>query len=194
MIELMLFAIAVVLAIGLYRMASGGEPPPETGDMAPDFALPDQFGVSRTLDEFRGRNLVLYFYPRDDTPGCAEQAMRFRNSMRDLEALDAAVCGVSVDDTTSHAAFARKYNLPFALLADRDGQTAARYGSLRNFGVVKFAKRNTFLVDPDGRIAKVYLGVQPAQNAEDVTEDLKRLQSPAVSAMKLPSAAQSLSP
>jgi len=183
LVELLLFAIAIVLAFGLYRMASGGEPPPEPGERAPEFALPDQNGVTRTLEEFRGRNVVLYFYPRDDTPGCVEQAMRFRNSMRDLEALGAEVCGISVDDSASHAAFARKYNLPFVLLADRDGETAARYGSLRNFGVVKFAKRNTFLVDGDGRIAKVYLGVQPAQNAEQVIGDLKAAQSPAVSAM-----------
>jgi peroxiredoxin Q/BCP len=116
---------------------------------------------------------VLYFYPRDDTPGCAEQAMRFRNSMRELEALGAAVCGVSVDHSSSHAAFARKYNLPFALLADRDGKVAAQYGSLRNFGVLKFAKRNTFLIDPQGKVAKVYVNVHPARNAQDVIADLK---------------------
>ena len=97
--------------------------------------------------------------------------------MQEIEALGAAVCGVSVDDSESHAAFARKYNLPFALLADRHGEIAARYGSLRNFGVVKFAKRNTFVIDPQGRIAKVYLGVSPARNAQDVTADLKRLTS-----------------
>ena len=87
----------------------------------------------------------------------------------------ANVCGVSVDDSASHAAFARKYNLPFALLADRKGEIASRYGSLRNFGFVKFAKRNTFLVDPHGKIARVYLGVNPALNTEHVTEDLKKL-------------------
>jgi peroxiredoxin Q/BCP len=118
---------------------------------------------------------VLYFYPRDDTPGCAEQAMRYRNAMRDLEGLGAAVCGVSVDSSDSHAAFARKYDLPFALLADRDGAVAARYGSLRNLGLIRFAKRNTFLIDPQGAIGKVYLGVNAARNTQDVTEDLRTI-------------------
>ena len=128
--------------------------------------------------DFAGKWLVLYFYPRDDTPGCVEQAMRFRNAMRELEALGATVCGVSVDDSASHAAFAVKYNLPFALLADRDGEVAARYGSLRDFGVIKFARRNTFLVDPQGKVAKVYVGVNAGRNAQEVGDDLKALSAP----------------
>ena len=148
---------------------------PKAGDPAPGFTLPDQNGNTRVLDEFQGKWLVLYFYPRDDTPGCVEQAMRFRNSMRDLETAGAAVCGISVDDNRSHAAFARKYNLPFALLADRNGEVAGRYGSLRNFGFIKFAKRNTFLVDRQGRVAKVYLGVNPARNTQYVSDYLKTL-------------------
>ena len=174
---LWLLVLAVVgLALFLWRMnAAITRNLPAAGETAPGFALPDQNGQSRTLDEFRGQWLVLYFYPRDDTPGCTEQAMRFRNAMRELEALGASVCGVSVDDSASHAAFARKYDLPFALLADRDGAVAKRYGSLRNFGVVRIAKRNTFLLDPDGRIAKVYLGVNAGRNAQEVGEDLKAI-------------------
>jgi peroxiredoxin Q/BCP len=95
--------------------------------------------------------------------------------MRELEALGATVCGVSVDSSESHAAFARKYNLPFALLADRDGQVAARYGSLRDFGLIRLAKRNTFLIDPAGSVAAVYTGVSPTRNALDVSETLKKL-------------------
>jgi peroxiredoxin Q/BCP len=95
--------------------------------------------------------------------------------MLELETRGAAVCGVSVDDNASHAAFARKYNLPYALLADRDGKTARRYGSLLDMFIVKFARRNTFLADPQGRIARVYAGVNPAHNAHEVLEDLKRL-------------------
>jgi peroxiredoxin Q/BCP len=172
--------IAVALVIGaalaLWRInARVSKNLPQAGDPAPTFTLPDQNGNARTLDEFRGRWLVLYFYPRDDTPGCVEQAMRFRDSIRDLEGLGATVCGVSVDDSASHAAFARKYNLPFALLADRNGEVAARYGSLRNFGVVKVAKRNTFLVNPQGEVAKVYAGVSAGRNAHDVREDLEKL-------------------
>jgi len=148
---------------------------PKAGEIAPGFVLPDQNGQARSLDEFRDKWLVLYFYPRDDTPGCVEQAMRFRNTMRDLEALGAVVCGVSVNSSQSHAAFARKYSLPFALLADRAGEVAARYGSLLNFGVLRFAKRNTFLVDPQGKVAKVYVGVNAARNAQEVSDDLKSL-------------------
>lgn len=148
---------------------------PQVGDAAPPFTLPDQNGTARTLDEFRGKWLVLYFYPRDDTPGCTEQAGRYRDAMRDLEAFGATVCGVSVDDSDSHAEFSRKYKLPFILLADRKGKVAALYGSLRDFGVMKFARRNTFLIDPHGKIAKVYVGVNAASNTQDVTGDLRTL-------------------
>jgi peroxiredoxin Q/BCP len=168
-------ALAALLAmiLALWRInARIGRNRPRPGEDAPAFSLPDQNGNARTLDEFRGKWLALYFYPRDDTPGCAAQAMRFRNAMRELESLGAAVCGVSVDDSRSHAAFARKYNLPFALLADRNGEVATRYGSLLNFGVVKLARRNTFLIDPEGRIARVYVGVNPGRNAQQVIEDL----------------------
>lgn len=178
MLKWLLIAVVIGIALLLWRVASSAKRNlPKAGDPAPGFSLPDQNGRPRASDEFRGKWLVLYFYPRDDTPGCTEQAARYRDAMRDIEALGAVVCGVSVDDSESHAAFARQYNLPFALLADRGGETASRYGSLLNLCVVKFAKRNTFLIDPQGRIAKVYLGVNPSRNAQDVTEDLKRLTS-----------------
>lgn len=175
MVWLVLLALALV---GLYVWgvnARIARQLPAPGSAASGFSLPDQNGSVRTLDEFRGRWLVLYFYPRDDTPGCAEQAMRFRNTMRDFESLGATVCGVSVDDSESHAAFARKYNLPFALLADRTGEVARRYGSLRKLGPIQFARRNTFLVDPNGTIAAVYVGVNAAKNAQDVSERLRQL-------------------
>lgn len=148
---------------------------PAVGDPAPTFSLPDQHGAIHTLEGFRGRALVLYFYPRDDTPGCAEQAMRFRDASRDIEALGATVCGVSVDSSASHGAFARKYDLPFVLLADAGGATAARYGSLVTLGFARFARRNTFVIDAAGRIARVYLGVNAARNAAEVREALQAL-------------------
>ena len=176
MTKWLLIAFVVGVALLLWRItAHANRNLPKTGDAAPDFKLPDQHGTMRKSSEFRGKWLVLYFYPRDDTPGCTEQAARFRDAMRDLEAAGAMVCGVSVDDSASHAAFALKYNLQFALLADRQGETAMRYGSLRNFGFLKFAKRNTFLIDPAGKVAKVYLGVNPARNTDDVANDLKQL-------------------
>ena len=170
----LLTAAVVAIAVVLWRLnARIARNLPRPNDTAPAFSLADQNGAMRSLEEFRGKWLVLYFYPRDDTPGCAEQAMRFRDTMRELEALGAAVCGISVDDSASHAAFARKYKLRFALLADRNGEVAARYGSLRRLGVIRFARRNTFLVDPEGRIASVYVGVSAGKNAQQVAEDLR---------------------
>jgi len=95
--------------------------------------------------------------------------------MQDFETGGAAVCGISVDDATSHAAFARKYKLPYPLLADRNGETARRFGSLLDLFFIKFARRNTFLVDPQGRIAKIYLGVNPARNAGEVLAEIKKV-------------------
>jgi len=176
MVKWLLIAFVIGVALLLWRLtAFANRNLPKAGGVAPDFSLPDQNGAMRTSGEFRGKWLVLYFYPRDDTPGCTEQAVRYRDAMREFEAAGGAVCGVSVDDSDSHAAFARKFNLPFALLADRKGETAARYGSLRDFGLLKFAKRNTFLIDPAGKVAKVYLGVNPARNTTDVVNDLKQL-------------------
>ena len=144
---------------------------------APPFSLPDQQGTMRTLDEFRGKWLVLYFYPKDDTPGCTKQACAFRDGLQELVELGAAVAGVSVDDTSSHADFAKKFQLQFPLLADTTAETAARYHSLVNLGIIKFAKRNTFLIDPQGKIARMYLSASAARNSAEVIADLKHLQA-----------------
>ncbi len=176
MLKWLLIAGVVSVALLLWRIAAySSRNLPKTGDTAPGFSLLDQYGKSRTLEEFRGRWLVLYFYPRDDTPGCTEQAACYRDAMLDFEALGAAVCGVSVDRSESHAAFALKYKLSFPLLADRGGEVAASYGSLLNLGFIKFAKRNTFLIDPQGRVAALYLGVNPSRDARGVVADLKKL-------------------
>lgn len=150
---------------------------PEIGQPAPNFKLPDQNGNIHTLNNFRGKWLALYFYPKDDTPGCTEQACKFRDDLHKLTALGANVVGISVDNTASHAKFARKYNLPFPLLADSKAETAAQYNSLLNLGIVKFAKRNTFLIDPNGKIAKIYLSASTSRNSIEVIEDLKKLQN-----------------
>jgi peroxiredoxin Q/BCP len=146
------------------------------GSAAPDFELTDQHGQTRRLGDYAGRWLVLYFYPRDDTPGCTQEACRFRDDIGVMRDLDAAVVGVSVDDTRSHADFARKYQLPFPLLSDPDGHTAAAYGSLLNLGVVRFARRYTFIITPDGRIAARFDKVDPASHAEEVARTLLALQ------------------
>lgn len=176
MLKWLLVAFVIGAAMLFWRMTIySNRNLPKAGEASPAFRLPDQNGNWRDSGGFRGKWLVLYFYPRDDTPGCTEQAAQYRDAMRDIEALGATVCGVSVDNSESHAEFARKYNLPYALLADRNGEVAGSHGSLRDFGLLKFARRNTFLIDPQGKVAKVYVGVNPSRNAADVTNDLKRL-------------------
>ncbi|MRD73698.1 redoxin domain-containing protein [Rhodocyclus tenuis] len=148
---------------------------PAVGTMAPGFALPDQDGREVRLDSLQGKWVVLYFYPKDDTPGCTQEACSFRDDFSRISALGARILGVSVDDSASHAAFARKHRLPFPLLADRKGVVAQRYGAFSDFGVISFARRYTFLIDPQGKIAKTYLSVDTEQHAADVIADLKRL-------------------
>jgi peroxiredoxin Q/BCP len=150
--------------------------PPAVGAPAPDFRLPDQTGKLHSLADYAGRWLVLYFYPKDDTPGCTTQACNFRDDIARIRKLGAEVVGVSLDDTASHAAFAKKHGLPFPLLADEGGAVAASYGALRDLMVMKMAKRVTFIIDPQGRVAQRYLNVDPKAHAAEVVADLERLQ------------------
>jgi peroxiredoxin Q/BCP len=174
---LTMLMLAGGIALLIWRIASArGSAVLREGDSLPGFTLADQNGTLHSAAEFGGRWLVLYFYPRDDTPGCTEQAAKFRDTMQEFVALGTVVCGISVDDSESHAAFARKYNLPYLLLADRDGAVARRFGSLRDLVFIKFARRNTYLFDPQGRVAKVYRGVNPARNAGEVLDEIKRRQ------------------
>jgi peroxiredoxin Q/BCP len=148
---------------------------PKAGQPAPGFNLPDQSGKTHALTDYAGRWVVLYFYPKDDTPGCTKEACSFRDDLRQLEKLGAQVIGVSVDDSDSHAKFAQKYHLPFPLLADKDGKVADSYGALTNLGLIKIAKRYTFLIGTDGRIAKVYLSVDTSRHSQEIIDDLKQL-------------------
>lgn len=173
---LILFGLFAALALLLGQMARAGELP-KAGGTAPDFMLPDQDGKAHRLKDYAGKWLVLYFYPRDDTPGCTQEACAFRDDLHQLADMGAVVVGVSVDDSGSHAEFAKKYHLPFPLLADRDGKVAASYGALMNLGLLKFARRYTFLIDPQGKIAKVYLSVETSRHSKEIIEDLKKLTS-----------------
>jgi len=179
MLKLVLGGIALLLlaaSVVLWMLRPGAARP--EGSAAPDFELRDQHGKVHRLADYAGRWLVLYFYPRDDTPGCTEQACRLRDDIGVLGGLDAAVVGVSVDDVASHAAFAQKHRLPFPLLADTDGRVAAAYGSLLNLGVVRFARRQTFIIDPAGRIAVHFPRVDPATHVEQVAGALQALRTP----------------
>jgi len=174
--KLLLLLAAVFVVVGLMwtRFSHAGDVP-KVGDVAPAFKLQDQSGKPHALADYQGKWVVLYFYPKDDTPGCTEEACSFRDDLSALTGMGAQVVGVSVDDTDSHAEFAKKYHLPFPLLADKDGQVAARYGALLNLGLLRFAKRYTFLVDPQGKIAKTYLKVETSRHSKEIIEDLKRL-------------------
>lgn len=171
---MVLFGLVAFSALWLTQMARAGELP-KPGEAAPDFELPDQHGVTHGLKEYAGKWLVLYFYPKDDTPGCTQEACAFRDDLHQIEAIGAKVVGISVDDSDSHAEFAKKYHLPFPLLADKSTTVAARYGALLNLGVFKVAKRYTFLIDPQGKIAKVYEKVETSKHSKEIIDDLKAL-------------------
>ena len=167
-------ALVIFAALFVARAARAGELP-KVGQAAPDFSLSDQDGKTHALKDYRGKWLVLYFYPKDDTPGCTQEACAFRDDLHELAEMGAQVVGVSVDDSSSHAEFAKKYHLPFPLLADNRGQTAENYGALIDLRILKLARRYTFLVDPQGNIAKVYLSVETSRHSKEIIADMKKL-------------------
>jgi thioredoxin-dependent peroxiredoxin len=149
------------------------------GDPAPEFSLPDGEGNTVSLSDFRGKRVVLYFYPRDNTPGCTKEACGFRDAYPDYQSNDVVVLGISTDDAKSHTKFTTKYSLPFPLLSDADGQVAATYDS---YGLKKFMgkeymgiSRNTFIIGPDGKIEKIYRKVKPEAHATEILADLANL-------------------
>ena len=166
--------ISFAIAFYLFRVNVMAAPILKVGDDAPTFSLPDIQGNQVRLNGYKGKWAVLYFYPKDDTPGCTKEACQFRDDFKTLEALGAKVIGVSIDDSFSHKKFAEKYNLPFPLLSDASGEVAARYGALNNFLIIKLAKRYTFLINPQGKIAKIYLSVDTSKHSQEIIEDLKK--------------------
>ena len=171
----LIVAMLLVLAsVWVARAARAGELP-QVGQPAPNFQLPDQNGKVHALQDFSGKWLVLYFYPKDDTPGCTQEACSFRDDLNQLTEMGAAVAGISVDDSDSHAEFAKKYHLPFPLLADKNGAVADSYGALLNLGILKVARRFTFLIDPQGKVNKVYLSVETSRHSKDIIADMKVL-------------------
>jgi len=172
---LLLIAILLIAFFG-YRSFNMSGQVPKTGLKAPDFNLPDANGAVISLASLQSSWVVLYFYPKDDTPGCTKEACNFRDDMHKLEKLGAKVIGVSVDNGKSHTEFAKKYSLPFPLLSDTDGTTAFNYGALTDLGAVKIAKRYTFLIDPDGILKKTYLNIEASKHSQEIIDDLTLLQ------------------
>jgi len=165
---------------GLILLASAGialAATPSVGQPAPAFKLQDQDGKWHSLGDYKGKWVAVYFYPKDDTPGCTTQACSFRDNIFAFNKEGAVIVGISVDDVASHKKFAEKHGLPFALLADADKAVAKQYGVLKNYGVVEFARRDTFLIDPEGRIAKHYESVDPEGHSKVVLEDIKAMKS-----------------
>lgn len=150
------------------------------GEAAPDFQLVDQYNKTHKLSDYRGKWVVLYFYPKDDTPGCTKEACHFRDDIFKIRKLDAEILGVSVDDQASHAKFSEKHGLPFPLLVDTDGRVADQYNTLWSLGPIKVARRHSFIIDPEGKIAKIYRDVDPDQHSNEIIHDLETLQSTAL--------------
>jgi thioredoxin-dependent peroxiredoxin len=154
---------------------------PKVGDQAPDFELPDDAGTIRRLSDERGKWVVLYFYPKDDTPGCTIEACEFRDANADIANLDAEVWGVSILSTGSKQAFKDKFDLPFTLLADEGHDVADLYGTWvqkQNYGRTYWGvKRSTFLVDPEGKIARVWPTVKPEGHAAQILAALDEARS-----------------
>ena len=151
---------------------AGTQTPPQVGQPAPDFTLPSAEGGSVSLKDFKGKWVVLYFYPKDFTSGCTLEARNFERDLAKYQNQSAIILGVSADSARSHKEFCAKEGLNFKLLADPELKAITAYGSATENDGVKMAARNTFLIDPEGKIARVYMGVKPAVHSEEVLKDL----------------------
>ena len=171
-----LFAALLAALAAAAPAAAAAAASPTPGSQAPDFRLQDQNGKWHKLSDQRGKWVVLYFYPKDNTPGCTTQACEFRDNIFAFRDAGAVILGVSVDDVKSHEEFAREHSLPFTILADSTRAVAKSYGVLyKAMGVMEVARRDTFIIDPQGRVAKHYVKVDPAGHAKVVLADLKAL-------------------
>jgi len=166
-------SIAPILCLFLITGTSIGEV--NTGQTAPNFNLQDQNGEWHTLDNYKGKWVVLFFYPKDQTPGCTTEACNFRDNIFEFEKLNAQILGVSLDDVESHQAFSEKYSLPYPILADVNKECATEYGVLGKFMMMTIAKRQSFLINPEGSIVKHYKKVDPDIHTKEVIGDLKKL-------------------
>jgi thioredoxin-dependent peroxiredoxin len=177
MLKLVLLLLVVVILILLVPRLLSRSVLPSVGSAAPDFDLPSQEGSLVRFQDYRGKWVVLYFYPKDQTSGCTREAHNFQRDQAKYAERNAVVLGVSLDSVESHKQFCAKEGLNFKLLADTAHKVTSDYGSLKNLGVVKLAARNTFIIDPIGKIAKVYTSVDPDQHSAEVLAELIRLEN-----------------
>src|ERR1700720_2820443 len=172
-----IFACVLVLAVAIgYRVARAGDKAPAVGTVAPDFTLNSQEGKPISLHDFKGKWVVLYFYPKDFTSGCTVEAHNFQRDLAQYEQKGAVIVGVSMQDEDSHQRFCTKEGLSFKLLADTKSEVSSQYDSVMNMGVAKLSSRHTFLIDPQGKVAKVWLDVKPDKHSEEVLAALTELQ------------------
>jgi len=176
-----LYAIAAIVVVVLAgfaasRVLAADETIPQIGQTAPTFTLPSQEGTPTSLESYKGKWVVLYFYPKDMTKGCTIEAHNFQRDLDKYKAINAVILGVSVDSVDSHKQFCTKDSLDFTLLSDADKKVVAQYGSLGDYMGFKIAKRNTFLIDPQGKIVKVWTGVDPQKHSEEVLAALADFQ------------------
>jgi peroxiredoxin Q/BCP len=175
--------LLVVLSALLLPMVAGGDPAcvkqakeadnvVEVGKMAPEFTLPASNGSKVSLAEYKGKQVVLYFYPKDDTPGCTSEACSFRDNWKRIEATGAVVLGVSRDSLASHGKFIDKYDLPFVLLSDEKGEVSGKYGVIKEktmYGKkVMGVERSTFIIDADGKVKRIFRGVKVEGHVDEV--------------------------
>jgi peroxiredoxin Q/BCP len=166
---------ALVLAVAFVTVHAADETLPTVGQVAPTFTLPSQDGSQISLDSFRGKWVVLYFYPKDMTKGCTIEAHNFQRDQAKFDALNAVILGVSVDTPDSHKEFCTKEGLTFRLLADPEHKVVDAYGSLGHFGPMTIANRNTFLIDPQGKIVKEWTKVDPTVHSDEVQAAIAEL-------------------
>jgi peroxiredoxin Q/BCP len=173
-LSLTLAALVLVVLGGLaIRGFAADDTIPQVGQTAPTFTLPSQEGTPVSLDSYKGKWVVLYFYPKDMTSGCTLEAHNFQRDLAKYQAQDAVILGVSVDSVDSHKQFCTKDSLSFTLLSDQDKKVVTAYGSLGNYAGFKIANRNTFLIDPSGKIVKVWTKVDPSGHSEEVLAALQ---------------------
>src|SRR5246500_2349820 len=172
--------VAVIALIGILGMAlRAGDKTPAVGSAAPDFTLNSQDGKSISLHDYKGKWVVLYFYPKDMTSGCTIEAHNFQRDLAKYDAKNAVILGVSVQDEKSHQEFCAKESLTFKLLADTNKEVSAKYDSVMNLGVAKLSARHTYLIDPNGVVRKVWASVDVKTHSDDVLASLDELQKPA---------------
>jgi peroxiredoxin Q/BCP len=172
----LLITALFLVTFALAPLAAFGSSTPSVGSMAPEFTLTSQEGTPVSLRDYRGKWVVLYFYPKDFTSGCTIEAHNFQRDQPMYQQKGVVVLGVSVDSADSHKQFCTKEGLNFKLLADTDHRVSSAYGSLTNLGLVKFASRHTFIINPEGKIVKVFTEVNPNEHSAEVLSALGELQ------------------